>query len=56
MYKGFLLHTQSDTYLFLDSDGMNIYGLKFESTYLSKFGYPIDEGLGFHELAKFNLL
>jgi hypothetical protein len=55
MYQGFVLTNQSDAYLFLDADDQRIYGILFEPNYIHKFGYPNDEALGSHELAKYGL-
>jgi hypothetical protein len=52
MYEGFIISTQYDTYLFLDAEAEITYGLKFNLSYIYKFGYPNDEVLGAHELYK----
>jgi hypothetical protein len=55
MYEGFIISTQHETYLFLDTEAEITYGLKFNPSYIHKFGYPNAEVLGAHELYKFGL-
>ena len=51
MYENFVISTQTNTYLFLDSDGENVWALKFNSNNI-KYGGPNDESRGAHPLSK----
>lgn len=54
MYENFIISTQTELYLLLENDEGNIRALKFK-TILFKYGYPNDEGLGVHPMAKYGL-
>ena len=52
MYENFIISTQHETYLFLDSDGKRSDVLKFNSSDM-KYGRPNDEARGAHPLTKY---
>ncbi|MBL7833887.1 MAG: hypothetical protein JNK18_08030 [Cyclobacteriaceae bacterium] len=54
MYDNFLISSQHDLYLVLQGHGGQVDALKFNFR-VYKFGYPNDEAMGTHPLAKFGL-
>ncbi len=55
MYENFVISTQHDSYLLLDSDGKKINALKFHSSNI-KYGGPNDEARGAHPLSKYGAM
>jgi hypothetical protein len=54
MYDNFLISSQHELYLLLQERGGQVDTLKFDFS-IYKFGYPNDEAMGAHPLAKFGL-
>ena len=54
MYENFVISTQNELYLMLEEKNGLINVLKF-SFLIYKYGYPNDEGLGVHSMAKYGL-
>lgn len=54
MYENFLISSQRELYLLLEEHGGQLDVLKFDFK-VYKFGYPNDEAMGTHPLAKFGL-
>lgn len=54
MYENFVISTQHELYLLLENHNGHVDALKFNSI-LYKYGYPNDEGLGVHPMAKYGL-
>jgi hypothetical protein len=54
MYENCLFSTQQELYVLLDASADLVRALKFKSL-LYKYGYPNDEVLGAHPMAKFGL-
>src|SRR3979490_2449521 len=54
MYENFVISTQNELLLLLENKGGKIFAFRFDSI-LYKYGYPNDEGLGFHPMSKFGL-
>ncbi|OCX53584.1 hypothetical protein BEL04_04630 [Mucilaginibacter sp. PPCGB 2223] len=54
MYENFIISSQHELYLLLEESNGIIDALKFNFS-IYKYGYPNDEALGAHPLAKFGL-
>jgi hypothetical protein len=54
MYENFLISSQRELYLLLQSQGGQVDALKFNFK-IYKFGYPNDEAIGAHPMTKFGL-
>lgn len=54
MHENFVILTQSDAYLFLETNGNSTHALHFDSV-RCKYGGPNDEARGGHPLAKYGL-
>lgn len=55
MYENFVICTQHEAYLLIESDGENVRALKFNSSDI-KYGGPNDEARGAHPLTKYGSL
>ena len=54
MYENFLISSQHDLYLFLEENEGLIDAIKFKFL-IYKYGYPNDEAMGAHPMAKYGL-
>lgn len=54
MYENFVIATQAELYIMLEESVGIVSALKFDFL-IYKYGYPNDEGLGIHPMAKFGL-